>query len=180
MWQRSSVAFIATAFLFACGDSAEESADDARDLSLAPAESLATALNDQPQVEEQEQVEEQQQARPRRPEPRRERETRPPPPPPPPSLGAGTVIDLAAADTLTSRHNEQGEEVRAVASSALYGEDGREVIPAGAVFLGTISDLAPAGSPGGTSEACDAGMLAKRSSSSRLPFAKIGQYKGLF
>ncbi len=149
MWQRSSVAFIATAFLFACGDSAEESADDARDLSLAPAESLATALNDQPQVEEQEQ------ARPRRPEPRRERETRPPPPTPPPppppspSLGAGTVIDLAAADTLTSRHNEQGEEVRAVASSALYGEDGREVIPAGAVFLGTISDIAPAGSPGG-------------------------------
>lgn len=149
MWQRSSVAFIATAFLFACGDSAEESADDARDLSLAPAESLATALNDQPQVEEQGQVEEQQQARPRRPEPRRERETRPPPPPPPPTLGVGTVVDLAAADTLTSRHNEQGEEVRAVSSSALYGEDGREVIPAGAVFLGTISDIAPAGSPGG-------------------------------
>lgn len=149
MWRRSFVAFIATAFLFACGDSAEESADDARDLSLAPAESLATALNDRPQVEDQGQVEPQEQARRRRPEPRGERETRPPTPPPSPTLGAGTVIDLAAADTLTSRHNEQGEEVRAVVSSAIYGEDGREVIPAGAVFLGTISDIAPAGSPGG-------------------------------
>ena len=29
MWRRSFVAFIATAFLFACGDSAEESADEA-------------------------------------------------------------------------------------------------------------------------------------------------------
>jgi hypothetical protein len=66
-----------------------------------------------------------------------------------PMLAAGTSIELVAADTLTSRHNKKGEAVRATAASDVRDERGRVVIPAGAVFLGTISDIAPAESPGG-------------------------------
>jgi hypothetical protein len=39
--------------------------------------------------------------------------------------------------------------VVAVAGTAVKDARGREVIPAGAVFLGTITDIAPAESPGG-------------------------------
>lgn len=65
------------------------------------------------------------------------------------SLAEGTVVELLAADTLTSRHNKQGDAVRAVLPAALKDSRGREVIPEGAVFVGVISDIAPAESPGG-------------------------------
>ena len=52
-------------------------------------------------------------------------------------------------DTLTSRHHEKGEPVTAVAGVDVLDADGYAVIPAGAVFSGTISDIAPAESPGG-------------------------------
>jgi hypothetical protein len=58
-------------------------------------------------------------------------------------------MTLYAADTLTSRHNKTGESVRALITSPVLDNEGHEVIPAGAVFLGTISDIAPAESPGG-------------------------------
>jgi hypothetical protein len=64
-------------------------------------------------------------------------------------LSEGTSVDLVASDTLTSRHNKKGDAVMAIAASALQDNQGRTVIPAGAVFLGTISDIAPAESPGG-------------------------------
>lgn len=147
---RTALAAATAAFFIACGGSADDSAADERDLSLAPAESLAVDLDDQPQAEEE--AEPIAQRREERREPSRrppvQREPEPEPEPLVPSLSVGTVLELAAADTLTSRHNEQGEEVYATGSSAILDENGDEVIPAGAVFAGTISDIAPAGSPG--------------------------------
>ncbi|MBI4501825.1 MAG: hypothetical protein HY700_11760, partial [Gemmatimonadetes bacterium] len=52
-------------------------------------------------------------------------------------------------DTVTSRTNKKGEMVTATITTAVTDASGRAVIPAGAVFSGTISDLAPAESPGG-------------------------------
>jgi hypothetical protein len=56
---------------------------------------------------------------------------------------------LAASDTLTSRHNKRGETVTATLASDVTDARGRTVIPAGALFVGTITDIAPAESPGG-------------------------------
>ncbi len=127
----------------ACAGDAEPAGDEtARDLSLAPAESVV-ALTDQP-----EQVEP-------KPSPARPRRDVPPPvPEPEPETVAivapeGAVIMLAAADTLTSRHNEKGEPVVATNAEAVLDAEGRVVIPPAAVFLGTISDIAPAEHPGG-------------------------------
>jgi hypothetical protein len=58
-------------------------------------------------------------------------------------------VTLYATDTLTSRHHQKGEFVTATLPAALTDSRGRQVIPAGAVFSGTISDIAPAESPGG-------------------------------
>lgn len=130
---------VALAFLaWGCsGEGAgEEEADSAaRDLSLAPAESVGT-ISDVAADE---------------PEPARQPVRRPPPPPEPavPMLKEGSVFTLYANDTLTSRHNEEGEEVSATAFDPIRDQDGNEIIPAGAVFLGTITDIAPAESPGG-------------------------------
>ncbi len=127
----------------ACAGDAEPAGDEtARDLSLAPAESVV-ALTDQP-----EQVE------PTPPPARPRRDVLPPVPEPEPETVAivapeGAVIMLAAADTLTSRHNEKGELVVATNAEAVLDAEGRVVIPPAAVFMGTISDIAPAEHPGG-------------------------------
>jgi len=63
--------------------------------------------------------------------------------------GEGTVLMLAANDTLTSRHNKRGETVTATLASDVQDAKGRTVIPAGALLTGTISDIAPAEHPGG-------------------------------
>lgn len=155
--ERLALATLAgVAFLAACGGEKGETAGGGeRDLSLAPAESIAP-MGDIPE------------ARPRGPEsrpapqpaapraeaqapapPQRQPEAAPRTQPAPLSLAEGTVIELWAADTLTSRHNKKGDEVRAVLPAALKDSRGREVIPEGAVFIGTIADIAPAESPGG-------------------------------
>jgi hypothetical protein len=64
-------------------------------------------------------------------------------------LATGTAIELFASDSLNSRKNKIGDPVMAMTASAVTDARGRSVIPAGAVFLGTISDIAPAESPGG-------------------------------
>jgi hypothetical protein len=140
------------AFGLACGG--EPPADEtARDLSLAPAESVAT-LSDMPA----------QGATPpaaaptTAPPASTSAPTKPPPPltprpgaPAPAALVAaeGTVLTLAASDTLTSRHNKRGETVTATLAADVKDERGRTVIPAGALFVGSITDIAPAESPGG-------------------------------
>lgn len=136
---RSFPVLALAAGIWACGggESARTEDEATRDLSLAPAESIAT-LSDRPA------------AQPPRPP---QTATRTPPPPParstPPTVAAGTGIELWAADTLTSRHNRIGDQVMATAGSPVKDARGRDVIPAGAVFLGTITDVAPAESPGG-------------------------------
>lgn len=144
-------------FALACGgEKARTEAGEERDLSLAPAESIAPigdAPVAQPRTPEQKPAQ--------RPPPARSSaqrgagtEQQPLAAAPrggaaPLSLGEGTVIELLAADTLSSRHNKKGDAVRAVLPAALKDARGREVIPEGAVFVGAISDIAPAESPGG-------------------------------
>jgi hypothetical protein len=141
--------------LWSCGGGDQATQDEtARDLSLAPAESVAT-LSDQPVPPPAAQPPATQQpARRQPPTPPREEPASQPTQPPPArpaarSLEEGTTIELWASDTLTSRHNKVGEAVMATTASAIHDSRGREVIPAGAVFLGTISDVAPAETPGG-------------------------------
>ncbi|HET7039495.1 MAG TPA: hypothetical protein VFH97_06390 [Gemmatimonadales bacterium] len=147
---KSRFSIIPVAVLLACGGG-DQAADDetARDLALAPAESVA-ALNDQPQA--QAPAPSPAQETPRQAAPR---QAAPQPAAPRPSapaaltLGEGSTIMLAASDTLTSRHNKRGETVTATAASDIRDSRGRTVIPAGSVFTGTITDIAPAESPGG-------------------------------
>jgi len=130
----------------ACGG--EPPADEtARDLSLMPAESVASLSDTAAQgAAAPSGTPTTQPATPT---------TMPPPPRPagPTSVtrvaGEGTVVMLAANDTLTSRHNKRGETVTATLSADVKDARGRTVIPAGALFVGTITDIAPAESPGG-------------------------------
>jgi hypothetical protein len=124
----------------ACGGERADEGDTARDLSLASADSVAE-LADEP-IAEQEQPAAQ---------PAPTRRAEPPPEPRTRSLVAqeGAVIRLMAGDTLTSRHNQTGETVVATNVEAVLDAEGRVVIPPAAVFVGTISDIAPAENPGG-------------------------------
>jgi|SRR6185436_14047571 hypothetical protein len=147
-------AVLAAAAFWAC-NKGEKPADQqpARDLSLAPAESVAK-MNDRPM--------DQPATQPSQPARQPARQTPPPrqttqpatqprakAPEKAPVVGEGTRIDLVASDTITSRTNKKGELVTATAASAVMDPNGRAVIPAGAVFSGTISDIAPAEHPGG-------------------------------
>jgi len=137
---RASLALGLAAAFWACGggESSQETPEQGRDLSLAPAESVAQ-LSDRPAAQPATQPPATQPAQPR---PSAAR-------PAPPSLTSGTTIELWASDTLNSRKNKVGDPVMATTASAIQDARGRSVIPAGAVFLGTISDIAPAESPGG-------------------------------
>lgn len=140
--------------VWSCGGGEQAAQDEtARDLSLAPAESVA-ALSDQPATPPPavQPPAAQPPARPPAQPPRQEPVRQPTQPPARPaalSLEEGTTVELWATDTLTSRHNKAGEAVTSTTASAIRDSRGREVIPAGAVFLGTISDIAPAETPGG-------------------------------
>lgn len=144
--------------LWACaggdGSQGDDRVSTVRDLRLAPAESVAV-ISDAPVA--QPKPAPAPRTTPRAPQPRPQPQPQAPPPqpepqpapPPIPSLEEGTLVTIYATDTLTSRHNKVGETVMAIAADAFYNDAGEEIIPAGAVFLGTISDLAPAESPGG-------------------------------
>jgi hypothetical protein len=141
---------IAALGLVACGERPAED-ETARDLSLVPAESVAT-LSDAPVEAGTPEA-----AAPTQTTPQVAPQTTAPRPAAPPArpttatlvAGEGTVVNLVANDTLTSRHNKRGEVVTATLPADLTDSRGRVVIPAGAVFLGTITDIGPAGSPGG-------------------------------
>ncbi len=139
---------LAAAF-WACGggEAAKETPEQGRDLSLAPAESVAT-LSDRPAAQPATQPPATQPAQPR-PSPRTQPPAPRPTPPAPLMLGEGTSIDLMASDSLNSRKNKKGDAVMATSASVIKDARSRDVIPAGAVFLGTISDIAPAEHPGG-------------------------------
>jgi len=141
--------------LAACGGAEPPVQEQGRDLSLPPAESVAV-LNDEPVVEENLQPVAVQPAR------TQESESRPTPPPAKPdespepepspeplSLERGTVLVLLAADTISSRMSAVGDRVMGTAASEIMDASGRVVIPAGAVFTGEVTEIEPAGSPGG-------------------------------
>ncbi len=135
----------------ACGGGTVREDEDAeiRDLTLPPAEPIAT-IGDGPEPEPVKTVPQPTAARPREHQPEPKREPKPLPEPEPVlRLAAGTVFTVTAQDTLTSRHNKIGDLVSARLREGVRDESGKLVIPPGAVFLGTISDVAPAESPGG-------------------------------
>ncbi|MFQ5704106.1 MAG: hypothetical protein ACE5HT_08800 [Gemmatimonadales bacterium] len=132
-----------------CGGSDSE-AD--RDLTLPPAESVAT-LHDQPTATDtppagtQAESPAESQPTPARPRssPSRRTARKPAPKPAPPTLSAGTQIDLVAADTLTSKSNKVGDRVTATTVGAVKDGRGRVVLPAGAVLTGTITGISSDG-----------------------------------
>jgi len=141
--------------LAACGGAEPPAREQERDLSLPPAESVAV-LSDEPVAEESSQPVAVPPARPR------ESESRPAPPPAKPdesqqpepgpqplSLERGTILELLAADTIRSRMSVVGDRVMATSASEIVDASGRVVIPAGAVFTGEVTEIEPAGSPGG-------------------------------
>lgn len=145
-------ALAAALALVACGGSGEtaQQQEPARDLSLAPAESTR-AVNDRPAQPRPEQPRTQTRRQPT--PPPRQQTPQPPParpePPATPSVAEGTSIDLFAADSINSRRNKKGDMIMATVSGAVKDASGRDVIPAGAIFSGTISDIHEAERPGG-------------------------------
>ena len=136
------LATIAVLGLSACQKAQDQSqaADStARNLTLAPAESTA-ALRDVP--------DQNQKAAP--PPVTRPPAQRPPAPPPPPRmarLGAGTKMDIAATDTISSRTAKVGDGFTARVVEDVKNAAGRVVIPAGSVVNGKIADVKPAPNP---------------------------------
>jgi hypothetical protein len=146
----------ATVGLAGCGG--EDVSDDSemRDLSLAPAESIA-ALDDAPVSQPEEQAG--RQTTPPPPAAPPPATTRPPAPrpeptPAPQSLPAGTVFSLTAQDSISNVTNVVGDPVRAVSAQDVLDAGGTVVIPAGAEFVGVITSIKEAENPG------DAGTLA--------------------
>ena len=137
---------VAALMSWSCGESDSEVE---RDLTLPPAESIAT-LSDQPTTGDTPPVETQAepptQARPRRTPPPRPAPPPPKPAPAPPkpaplSLSYGTQLDLVAADTIVSNSNKVGDRVVATAVHDVVGDDGRVVVPAGAILTGRITSI---------------------------------------
>ena len=74
---------------------------------------------------------------------------RPTPPAPPPMarLAAGTTLDIAATDTISSRSAKPGDAFTARVVEDIRNAAGRVVIPAGSLVNGTISGVKPAPNP---------------------------------
>jgi len=111
----------------------------ARNLTLAPAEST-TQLRDVPERQ------------PARTPVNRTRRTANPPPAPPARpatmrLSAGTTIDMAATDTISSRTAKAGQPFTARVVDDVKNAAGQVVIPAGSTVNGTIADVKPAPNP---------------------------------
>jgi hypothetical protein len=134
----------------ACGGGEAAEDEEARDLSMPPAESLAV-LSDRPQAEERRPPATTQPQSQPRPQPQAQppRQSRPATPPAPLTLPAGAVIELAATDTISSKTHNAGDPVTATVNADINDARGRLVVPAGAVFRGVIAEIKPAGSPGG-------------------------------
>ncbi len=118
-----------------CGEAGEE---EARDLSLPPAESLAT-LDDSPQAE----------PAPEKAVPDQPVRRPPPPRPEPQVLPGGTVIELVARDTISNATHAVGDTVWATSAGDVLDDKGDIAIPAGASFEGVIQEIEEAESIGG-------------------------------
>ena len=123
-------------------DQSQASDSTARNLTLAPAESTAQMRD----------VADQKAA----PPPPANRTTppappparpRPPAPPPMARLGAGTKMDVAATDTISSRTAKIGDTFTARVVDDVRNAAGRVVIPAGSVVNGKVADVKPAPNP---------------------------------
>jgi uncharacterized protein YcfJ len=66
------------------------------------------------------------------------------------ALASGTVVSTTAIDSVHSRFNKVGDPVRVRVASAILGEDGAVIIPAGAVMTLAIVEIAPAANKGET------------------------------
>ena len=62
-------------------------------------------------------------------------------------LGAGTTMDIAAADTISSRSAKVGDPFSARVVEDIKNAAGKVVIPAGSVVNGKIADVKPAPNP---------------------------------
>jgi len=145
-WTRLAVA-LGVAALAACakGDQAgQRSADStARDLTLAPTESTA-ALHDAPAPT----TEPQPTSTPPPP-------SRPPAPKPKPTpaasvtrtAAAGTFLDLAVGDSLSSKFTKAGDHFAAAVVEDVKDAQGRVVIPAGSTVRGSVVEVKPAPNP---------------------------------
>jgi hypothetical protein len=141
------LASVAVFAVSACQKGQEQSqASDstARDLTLAPAESTAAMrdVSDQNQKTTTPPVV--------RPPAQRSTPPAPPAPPRPPAmlrLGAGTKVDIAATDTITSRTAKVGDAFSARVVDDVKNAAGHVVIPAGSVVHGTVTDVKPAPNP---------------------------------
>ena len=155
-YKRVPLPILAAAVFLACGAEPPEE-EEMRDLTLAPAESVLT-IGDVPADEPDVAPTPPPQTETRRPPPQR----RPPPPQPEPepeeedpepqapvlpTVVSGTSFNLYAADTIASGVNSVGDAVTATLGGDVLDANGAVVIPAGAVFMGTIAEIAPAPNP---------------------------------
>jgi hypothetical protein len=122
-----------TLVVLGCGDAGDE---EARDLSLPPADSLAS-LDDSPQDE----------SAPEKAVP--DQPVRRPPPPAPHMLPEGTVIELVAVDTISNVTHVAGDTVWATTATDVIDDKGDVAIPSGARFEGVIEEIEEAESIGG-------------------------------
>jgi hypothetical protein len=139
------VAAVVAAAACAKGDKgAQQPADStARNLTLAPSESSA-ALHDVPAPTAQP-----------APTPATPPPSRPPAPKPKPApaapatrtASAGTFVDLAVSDTLSSHFTKVGDGFTASVVTDVKDAQGRVVIPAGSTVHGTVADVKPAPNP---------------------------------
>jgi hypothetical protein len=147
---RPIAALAAAALISACakGDQANRAADTtARNLTLAPSETTAT-MTDRPAAETKTPAA---QPKPKATVPARQPAARPaprptPPPPATTTVPAGTAIDIAVVDTISSRGNHAGEPFTALVVADAPSAH-RPGLPEGAEVHGTIVEVKPAPNP---------------------------------
>jgi hypothetical protein len=66
------------------------------------------------------------------------------------ALAVGTTVATTTLDSIHSRHNVAGNQVRVRVTRDVVGEDGRVVIPAGAIITMAVTEIAPAANKGET------------------------------
>lgn len=135
---------VLAALLGACAPSDNQAgrADStARNLTLVPQESTA-ARGDVPAANQ--------------PAPAAAPQSKPPAPRPAPpkpaaptsyTLTAGTSLDVAVRDTITSKTAKPGDSFTATVSSDVKDRSGHVVVPAGSLVYGTVVDVKPAPNP---------------------------------
>jgi hypothetical protein len=143
------VAAVVAAAACAKGDkAAQQSADStARNLTLAPTDSSA-ALHDVPAPTAQPPATPPASPPPSRtPAPKPRPTTTAPAVPATRTAAAGTFVDLAVSDTLSSRFTKAGDGFTASVVDDVKDAQGRVVIPAGSTVHGTVSAVKPAPNP---------------------------------